>query len=439
VAIGTGQTARKSLVAVADRTVVAVVNMGTGVLVGRCCEPADFAAYVVAFSIFVLSTMVQQALVAGPLSILGASRDGADAVRFSGSMLVLQSLAALLMSALVAVSAVLLHTLGASGPAMTSSLLALAGVLFFLQTRDFLRTLFFSRLYPGRALVVDCIFSAVYVASVGCLWLGSTGAWSPPRPGMLSGHTVFLAAGTSAALALLPGIWMARNLLERPSSSLPSHLSEAWRFGRWGLIRSGSNYVNTYSSLYALGLLSSAAEVAALGAIRQVVNLLPLVFQPALNIMVPKLARAYVGAGWATANRKMWIYACGLMVLAAPLCIATSVCARPIMHHLYAGRYDSYAMIASVWIVFQVVLKIPLLFLFTMSAVTRRPWIRAMASLAATPLTLVGLILMVPSLGVLGAMAVTSSVGVAICVASYAWTAVCEKRGPVENALAETT
>ncbi len=86
----TGPTARKSLWALADQGAQSATNFLTSLLLAKLCAPKQFGVYVLASSALLAGSGLQGALLTGPMTVLGAGRDGDDWKRYATTLAIAQ-------------------------------------------------------------------------------------------------------------------------------------------------------------------------------------------------------------------------------------------------------------------------------------------------------------------------------------------------------------
>lgn len=292
-------------------------------LLGRGLGQAEYGAFVIAYSTFLLLAQAQTAVLAEPMSVFAPSRyrDHANGYlrAIEGLNLRIALLAAAALLAVAGVSA----RLGQPAPAAAFLGAALAAPpLLALWLRR-------------RALYVQGRIGRSVAASATFLVLGVGALFALHRLGRLDAFTAMAALGAAALGGLL-----ASGAPPPGDQGAPGDLARAhWDYGRWALLTallgwSGNLY---YFLLPAKHGLESAAELRAL------LNFVYPVIQAnqALTLMLlPRWAAHDSRSGFEGALRRLaGAWALGSLAL----CAGAAVAGPWLVHVVYAGRYEAVA------------------------------------------------------------------------------------------------
>jgi O-antigen/teichoic acid export membrane protein len=320
----------KGGLAVLDQGLVTGSNFALGILLARWLTPAQYGAYAVAFSVFVLIAMLYQALLLEGMSVFGASVFRNCLRGYLKSMLLLYLAAAAVIFLVLSLSA------GVAFEIAPSSGLpgALAGVaiatplilLFWLAKRSF-----YLQLTPGPSTLGAFFYCAVIVG--GLLLIDRRGLISPFLAFTLMGLS---ALGTSVLLFTYLKFHLP------PDTSAPT-MTDTWRrhwkYGRWAVLAEFSKWIPAYIFY---PLLSSFWGIAQAGELRALMNYSAAIFQTyaALSsLLLPYAARVQEREGRAgtivLAKRiALGFISGGLLYWGVLLTFK-----GPIFHLLYSGRY----------------------------------------------------------------------------------------------------
>ena len=156
---------RRLLVTLCDQGVSSGSNFIVGLAVARLAGPAEFGAYMLAFTLWLVVVGGHRSLVTEPIVVSTQGRHDPDVVASGVS-------AELLLGAAVSVVAVAGGLVARSvGGRIATPVLAMAPWFASLLVQDYWRAMAFRQRRPGRALVNDSVFAAVQVAAAGTFWL----------------------------------------------------------------------------------------------------------------------------------------------------------------------------------------------------------------------------------------------------------------------------
>jgi len=291
-----GEHVRQGLASFTDQALLSATNFVTGVLLARYTVPSVYGAFALAFGVLLALQGLQMALITGPLTVLGAPREGEDLRRFASALALAQVVLGLAGSLFCLLAAAVGRGLAASSEVI-AVFLGLGVACLFVQLQEFFRRLLYSRLLPGRALVNDTVYCTLQLAGVVALWLLDRRG-SGPAAGWLCGRNVFLAMAVSALAGTFTGFVQTRAfLLSRPPSDLVSQLKEAWRMGKFGLGQQAGNAMFHLANRLAAAMVAGTPGVAMLEAPRLLVAPLNIVGISAGSLTTPHAARAYAAGG----------------------------------------------------------------------------------------------------------------------------------------------
>ena len=323
---------RKVSFSVLDQGLISGSNFLIGVLLARWLEPEQFGAYALAFSSFLLISVVYQALVLEPQSVFATSTYRHEPRQYMGSLLRLHGVLASALFLAFATAAVLTHGRHPGGSLQG----ALAGIVL---ATPWILLLWLSRrmCYAKQTPHVATIGAVVYSAILLC------GLLALLRLRLLTPATVFTLMGVASLVTSLVLLVVLRpSLLAGSSATRLSVVGrQHWGYGRWALAAYVMAWVpgNLYYVL--LGRLSGMADV---GALRALLNLALPVAQThtALSMLfLPFLSRVWSEKGSCAMKGpaiKISVLFAGMAVAYWTILITFS---QPIVRWLYAGRYVS--------------------------------------------------------------------------------------------------
>jgi O-antigen/teichoic acid export membrane protein len=305
-----------------------------GILLARWLTPDQYGAYGVAFAIFLLLSLVHQALILEPMAVFGPSQYRHCQREYLGSLLWIHGGLALPTAFVLGLAAWVAHE-AARSPGLAG---ALAGVtlsapcvlLFWL-----VRVVFYVKLAPQAAAMGALLYSAVVLG----------GLWVVYRQGLISPFAAFLLMALGAlAVSGLQLFRLRPTLKARPSNSgLSAVAQQHWDYGRWAL---ASSFVAWIPWNIQYILISSFSGMAGAGQLRALLNLTLPVAQgfAAFSLLAQPYASGIHGeegvAGIGKVTRKITLLFTGAAVA---YWVLVSALREPIVLFFYAGNYMGVA------------------------------------------------------------------------------------------------
>ena len=323
---------RKASFSVLDQGLISGSNFLIGVLLARWLEPEQFGAYTLAFSTFLLISVVYQALVLEPQSVFATSTYRHEPRQYMGSLLRLHGALASAAFLAFAIAALLTHGRhsGASLPgALAGILLAAPWILLLWLSRG----MCYAKQSPHVATSGAVVYSVIMLFGFLALL----------RLRLLTPVTVFTLMGVASLVTSLVLLVVLRpSLLAGSSATRLSVVGrQHWGYGRWALAAYVMAWVpgNLYYIL--LGRLSGMADVGALRALLILALPVTQTYASLSMLFLPFLSRVRSEKGSCAMKGpaiKITVLFVGIAVGYWTILITFS---EPIVRWLYAGRYVS--------------------------------------------------------------------------------------------------
>jgi O-antigen/teichoic acid export membrane protein len=317
--------------AVVDQALFGGATFLVSIALARWLSPEEYGAFAVAFSVFLLLAVVHSSVLTEPMMIFGAREFSGSLRGYLGVLLWVHIGLTGLLSLLAWTASLLVPT--RAGPlAATLGSMALASPFLLLQWLA--RRAFYAALRPRAAVAGSAIFLVLSVASVAAL----SGA------GRLSGSSAFLAIGAAALAAATPFFFLTRPALISSGRHVSRRavLLRHWEFGSWNILATGVAWLGTQLATLIvpmfLGLGAAAAMAAALNLYRPFHVLVQTSGTLGLAIVSRMVERDQPRSLRRLAARLALFY--GLVALVYGGIV--SILSRPLLHHVYSGRYDAY-------------------------------------------------------------------------------------------------
>jgi O-antigen/teichoic acid export membrane protein len=323
------ELARMGAWGLVDQTILSGTSFLTLVVAARFLTPDDFGAYVLAFTGLLVLNGLQGSLFGGPHNVLGITRRGADYVRYTAATAASQLAFATAFAVLALVVGAILVMDGDPGGYLS---LALAPALFAWQIQEFLRRVLYTEGRIPAAVANDVVSYGGQVVGIVFLW----------RLGGITGPALLLVVAATSAAGVVLGLVQLRSSLGLTIDA--SCVRENWQFGKWLAGANAGFWLSSAAVVYlAAGILGSSAPgiLKAAQIVLGPLNVLLLFLATVLPII---FSRALARSEQALKRRlKLVLAMSGPLVVV--YCLAAALLARPIMHALYAGKYDAYAHI----------------------------------------------------------------------------------------------
>lgn len=319
----------KSAWAVCDNAMFAATNFLVAVAVARHVSLDEYGTYALAQSIVLFISTFHTAFLTEPLLVFGSERYRDKAKEYILAAVAIHIAMFVVIEAFLAITILALGRMGMLMWARAFSMAAIGSPLILLGW--FLR----KACYVKKAPEIACTSGLIYIAAVApCIWILT-------RTGTMNGVRAFAVMGLAAIPASL---WILLRLgvpfrLPQLGSFLAELTRQHYHYGKWALGAGAMRWVPFNVPLIAL---ASSVSVSHSGALRALMTILmpPVQFFQAVNTMLipfcagrsrSKVAQLVTTAGGSET------------IVAIAYSVAMWIFSRPLLHFLYAGKYDSYA------------------------------------------------------------------------------------------------
>jgi O-antigen/teichoic acid export membrane protein len=221
-------------------------------------------------------------------------------------------------------------------PARASyTLLGMALSCGIFLTASFVRRTFYMRRRPELAAKFSTIF---FITSIVLLGLSM-------RAHILSGFYAFMIAASAWCVAALfvmrtsPG----DEKREDFAATEPSYWSEHWKYSRWVFVTALVFQFTTQGYYWLTAGLLSVKEVADLRAMSNLVVPMDQVFGAMNLLILPMLSLRFASRRMAGLIPLWQKYCLAWLLVSAGFAVALNFVGKPLMHRLYAGKFDHIA------------------------------------------------------------------------------------------------
>jgi len=313
-----------------DQALAAGANFLANVMLARTQTKEEYGMFALSYSLFTFLAGLHNSAILEPYTVYGSGRYRNRFSEYLRLMVRINAFVGLLLMLLVLLVCLMLYW--AAPQYVSRALLGLGLTVGVLLSGTFLRRVF----YLQRQAAFAAQASLICFVTVACaLWLAA-------RAHLLNGFSVFLilALGWIAA-----GLGLGRKLALGglgPSflDSEPSYWSEHWKYSKWVLSTAFVFQLTSQGYYWIVAGFLSVKEVAELRAMQMLVAPMDQVFIALSFLVIPALAARY--ASNRMGNFLSFTKRYGLAVVSATALFALAVrlMGRPVMHWLYAGKFD---------------------------------------------------------------------------------------------------
>ncbi len=330
-----GGAAKRATTTMADQCVASASNFIVGIVVARISGPTGLGAFALAYTVWILLTMVYRAMVTEPMVISGdMRRDDKDDIIRQGfaAVVTLGAMAACIVAALGMTFLVIgQHTFGIG-------LLSVAPWLLALDLQDYWRQVGFMQGIPKQSLKNDLVFNAVQALAFVAIFVA----------GLHSVFVVISAWGAGAVVASLYGLWQYK---VRPSlRGGGTFLWSRWEMSRWLASERTANW--GASQLYLI-LAGAILGPAALGGLKAAQGLVTgptnVVINGSGSFGLPEASRHFAERGWAGMARVTRFVTGATVSAAAASGVIVFIFAPTLIKLLYGPQFVSYAPCARIF------------------------------------------------------------------------------------------
>jgi len=212
----------KAALTIVDQGVVSATNFLSSILMGRACAKDEFGLYLLGFSIVIIATNTQIALITAAYTVFSPKMEEGERTRYTGSTFLHHlTLAAITVLVLAGMGIGFWFTGKPAGLAPVVAVLT--AVILFIMLKEYARQVCFAGLRTKAVLLLD---SAVFIFQIA-------GLLSLVVLGWISSRNAYGVIGMVCAVA--GGMWllsMRGRITLKPADAWP-HFRKNWAFSKW--------------------------------------------------------------------------------------------------------------------------------------------------------------------------------------------------------------
>jgi O-antigen/teichoic acid export membrane protein len=291
--------------------------------------PEAFGVYSLYFTGILLLSGFQNALVVGPLRILGVRPAGVEASRYFRAQVRLQLVLSVILMSVAGITLLVLR------PEPLTTLAFLVCLLLF-QLQELARVINLTRMTLRTLLRLDIVTHGL---RIGLLLIAMS-------LGLLSTGAVLLIVAASCAGGLAVAGW--GSLPKKAPACLRQTSASNWRYGRWLLLESIAYSASTQVYLYLTALWVDTAAVGALSAVLVLMNAVNVILSGVMNHAVPVARQRLLVGGYDPWRR--WLVRVGLVLTAGvgSFGLVASLLAEPMLAFVYGPAYAASAYLVPI-------------------------------------------------------------------------------------------
>ena len=326
----------KCSTAILDHGLISASNFLLGVVLARYLGSDQYGAYALAFSTFVLLSLVHSALAMEPMSVFAPSIYRKTTREYLGLMLWVQIVATGIIVALGGGVGLAFHLSGQHShliSAFAGIAIASPCVLIFW----FARRAFYLQFRPGQALIGSIAYSALL----------TFGIWALAFLHLLSPFAAFLVMGVAALLTSLLLLVRLRPTVSRKAIakalSVKEVFAQHWEYGQWACASVLFIWIPWNGFYSVVAHFSGLAESGALKALLNLAMPMTQTFAAFSLLFISQAARLGHEKGWEAVKIQAWRIS-GLFVLgSSAYWILVCVFRTQLIKLMYAGHYQGIA------------------------------------------------------------------------------------------------
>ncbi len=333
---------------VADQALAVGGGFLVNVALARVQTKEEYGMFALSYSVFIFLAGLHNAAILEPFTVYGSGR---YRERFSAYLRLMARSNALLAGALSGILLLTCLLLSAVAPRLFSrSVIGLGVAVGFLLSGLFLRRSFYVQRQPAFAAKS----SLVFFLTVAC------GVWLAVRTHRLDSFWAFLILALGWFVA---GTIYARKLDFRPSQGTflqqePTYWGVHWRYARWVLIATFVFQLTTQGYYWLVAGFLSVKEVGELRAMYNLIAPTDQIFIALTYLVLPAMASHYAMKRMDKFFSLTKRFTLAILSMTGLFALGLRILGRPVMHVLYAGKFDSLVPLLSLMALLPLVMAV---------------------------------------------------------------------------------
>jgi O-antigen/teichoic acid export membrane protein len=318
---------------IADQGLAVGATFLANVMLARTQTKQQFGMFALSYSVYTFLAGLHNSVALEPCTVYGSGRYRNRFSHYVRLMVRVNAYVSLLLMIAVLLVCLALHWVAPQY--LSGALLGLGVTVGVLLTGSFLRRVFYLQRQPEFAVQ----------ASLICFVTVACGLWLAARTQTLNGFTVFviLALGWIAASLGLGKKIALGDSGQSFLDSEPGYWGEHWKYSKWVLSTALVFQITTQGYYWLAAGFLSVKQVAELRVMYLLIAPVDQVFIALSYLIVPALAARYASHRMEEFVSLSKRYALLILVATALFAFVVRQLGRPVMHWLYAGKFDDVA------------------------------------------------------------------------------------------------
>jgi O-antigen/teichoic acid export membrane protein len=316
-----------------DQALAVGANFLVNVMLARTQSKEEYGMFALSYSVFTFLAALHNSAILEPYTVYGSGRYRNRFSEYLRLMVRVNAYLGVLITMLLLLVCLALYW--ASPQYVSRALLGLGVTVGILLSGLFLRRVFYIQRRPAFAAQ----------ASLICFVTVASALWFVARASLLNGFSVFviLALGWIAAGLCLGKKLALGHSAESFLDSEPGYWSEHWKYSKWVFSTAFVFQLTTQGYYWILAGFLTVKDVAGLRAMQMLVAPIDQVFIALSFLVIPALAARYASKRMGNFLSFTKRYGLAVVSVTALFAFAVRLVGRPVMHWLYAGKFDDLA------------------------------------------------------------------------------------------------
>jgi len=325
--------ATKGIFAVMDQALFSGSNFIVNILLARWLPPEEYGAFAVALSVFYLLAGFHTAVLTEPMMVFGAGKHQERFRKYFGMVLWGHWGVSVLIAFGLGIAAWVFSRMGSH--TMANALFGLAVASPFLLLIWLARRACYAQLYPALAVTGSGFNLLIILAGLFLLW----------RAGGISSFSGFLLLGVAGGVSSLLLLGRLRpqivGYVGNPTPSMA--LADHWEYGRWNILGFLLYWASGQILMLIIPVFLSLTASAAVAATWTLYRPISQFMQALGSLVLPAFSRtASEPDGYKRLKQRVIGITAIFASAVALYALVASIFAKPILHFLYAGKYDEH-------------------------------------------------------------------------------------------------
>jgi O-antigen/teichoic acid export membrane protein len=317
----------------ADQAFAVGASFLANVMLARTQSKEEYGMFALSYSVFTFLAGLHNSAILEPYTVYGSGRYRKRFSEYLRLMVRVNAFVGLLLSALVLLVCLVLYW--AAPQLLSRALLGLGVTVGVLLSGIFMRRVFYLQREPAFAAQ----------ASVICFVTVACALWLAAKAQLLNCFSVFMILALGWIVA---GLGVGRKMeLGHPTQSFldsePGYWSEHWKYSKWVLSTAFVFQLTAQGYYWIVAGFVSVKDVAGLRVMQLLVAPMDQVFIALSFLVLPALAARYASDRMGNFLSFTKRYGLAVVSVTALFALAVRIVGKPLMHWLYAGKFDDLA------------------------------------------------------------------------------------------------